>query len=256
MKTNKKSQKLKFLTVCSAAAAAALRASHYAFGTDGRGLLVAGHWSVIGLWAVSIIFISALLLVGRDIRNPASGTVVPPTSTASAVGCFVLAAGLIVTALQQYSSFYLSLDMIAWVLELLVAAGLLVAGIYRLTGKKLYFLIHAVMCLFFTLRMIIQYRHWSADPQLQDYGFYLCAHAAMMLASYHQAAFNAGMINLRSLWLCSLGAVYLCCAAIPHCEEALLMGCCAIWALTNPAALPERKRRVRPAFQATEKREA
>ena len=54
MKTNKKSQKLKFLTVCSAAAAAALRASHYAFGTDGRGLLVAGHWSVIGLWAVSI----------------------------------------------------------------------------------------------------------------------------------------------------------------------------------------------------------
>ena len=47
-----------------------------------------------------------------------------------------------------------------------------------------------------------------------------------------------------------------CCAAMPHCEEALLMGCCAIWALTNPAALPERKRRVRPAFQTSEKREA
>lgn len=252
MKSNKKSQQLKLLTICSAAAATALRAAHYAFGTDGRGLLVTGHWSVIGLWAVSVIFFSVLLLLGRSIKNPAPDAVVPPASAASAAGCFVLAAGLVVTALQQFDGFYLSLDMITWVLGLLVAAGLLVAGICRLSGKKLYFLIHAALCLFFTLRMIIQYRHWSADPQLQDYGFYLCAHTAMMLASYHQAAFDAGMGSLRSLWICCLGAVYLCCAAMPQCEEALLMGCCAIWAITNPAALPERKRRVRPAFR-TEK---
>ena len=256
MKSNKKSQQLKLLTICSAAAAAALRASHYAFGTDGRGLLLTYHWAAIGLMVVSVGFFFALLFLCSGIKNPAPGTVAPPASTASAVGCFVLAAGLIVTALQQYSGFLLSFEMIVWVLELLVAVGLMVAGICRLTGKKLYFLIHAVMCLFFTLRMIIQYRHWSADPQLQDYGFYLCAHATMMLASYHQAAFDAGMGNLRSLWICSLGAVFLCCAAMPHCEEALLMGCCAIWALTNPAALPERKRRVRPAFQTSEKREA
>ena len=249
MKSNKKSQQLKLLTICSAAAATALRAAHYAFGTDGRGLLVKGHWSVIGLWAVSIFFIPALLLLGRGIKNSSSDTDVPPVSPVSATGCFALAAGLVVTALQQYNGFFPSLDMLVWVLGLLVAAGLLAAGICRLTGKKLYFLIHAALCLFFTLRMIIQYRHWSADPQLQDYGFYLCAHAAMMMASYHQAAFDAGMGNLRSLWICCLGAVYLCCAAMPHCEEALLMGCCAIWAITNPAALPERKRRIRPAFR-------
>jgi hypothetical protein len=255
MKSNTKSQQLKLLTICSAAAATALRAAHYAFGTDGRGLLVVGHWSVIGLWAVTVGFILALLLLGCGIKNPAHGTELPSASPVSAVGCFALAAGLVITALQQFGESFLTADLLFWALGLLVAIGLLVAGICRLSGKKLYFLIHAALCLFFTLRMIIQYRNWSADPQLQDYGFYLCAHAAIMLASYHQAALDAGMGNLKALWISSLGAVYLCCAAMPRCDDALLMGCCALWALTNPAALPVRKRRIRPAFRTAEQGE-
>lgn len=252
MKSNKKSQQLKLLTICSAAAATALRAAHYAFGTDGRGLLVTGHWSVIGLWAVSVVFFLSLLLLGRDIKNPTRSTESASSSWAAAAGCFALAAGLAITTLRQFEIPFLTTDLLFCALGLLVAIGLLVAGIFRLSGKKLYFLIHAALCLYFTLRMIIQYRNWSADPQLQDYGFYLCAHAAIMFASYHQAALDAGMGDLRALWISSLGAAYLCCAAIPHSSDALLMGCCAIWALTNPAALPVRKRRIRPTFQAAE----
>ena len=255
MNFKNKSQQLKLLTVCAAAAATVLRAAHYAFGTDGRSLLIAGHWSVIGLWVVSVGFILALLLMGRGIGNSADDAAVHPSSPVSAAGCFALAAGLAVTCLKQYGDFSSTVDSIVWALGLLSGAGLLVAGICRLTGKKPYFLIHAILCLLFTLRMIAQYRHWSADPQLQDYGFYLCAHAAVMLAAYHHAALDTGMGNVRALWVSSLGAVYLCCAAIPHCEEALLMAACAIWAFTNLTVLPASSRRVRPAFRTTQREE-
>jgi len=161
----------------------------------------------------------------------------------------------VVTGLEPVGDLGTTVDILVWALGLLSRAGLLVAGICRLTRKKPYFPIHALLCLVFILRMITQYRHWSADPQLQDYGFYLCAHAAVMLAAYQHAAFDTGMGNVRALWISSLGAVYLCCAALPQCEEALLMGCCAIWAFTNLTVLPVRKRRVRPTFRTVQQEE-
>lgn len=249
MKSNKTSQQLKILTVCAAAAAAALRAAHYAFGTDGRNLLVSNHWSVIGLWVVSAVFAILLLLWGRNIKGTKDHADASLASIPAACGCFALAAALVVTGLQQYGAFELPADIFVWALGLLSGIGLAAAGLCRLTGKKTFFPLHATLCLFFTLRMIAQYRQWSADPQLQDYGFYLCAHVAVMLTAYYHAAFDAGMGNIRTLWLSSLSAVYLCCAALPHCTESLLLGSCALWALTNLPVLPAPRRRIRPAFR-------
>ena len=246
MKSNKHSLQPKILTVCAALLATALRAAHYAFGTNGRNLLVANHWSVLGLWVVGVGFALLLLLCGRSIKGSEDCTDLYPASPGAALGCFVLAAGIVITNLQQSDAFVLAADKIVWVLGFFAAAGLLVIGICRLIEKKTSFLFHAVLCLFFTLRMIAQYRHWSADPQLQDYGYYLCAHVAVMLTAYHHAAFDAGLGKYRALWVCSLCAVYLCCAAVPHCSEALLMGTCALWALTSLPALPAPRRR--PAF--------
>lgn len=253
MKSNKRSLQPKILTVCAALLATALRAAHYAFGTDGRNLLVTSHWSVLGLWVAGVGFALLLLLCGRSIKGSEDCTDLYPTSLGAALGCFVLAAGIVLTNLQQYGAFELAADKIVWTLGFLSAAGLLVIGICRLIEKKPPFLFHAVLCLFFTLRMIAQYRHWSADPQLQDYGYYLCAHLAVMLTAYHHAAFDAGLGKYRALWACSLCAVYLCCAAVPHCSEALLMGTCALWALTNLPALPVPHRR--PAFRSTQEPE-
>lgn len=255
MKFNKQSFQLKILTVCAALLAAALRAAHYAFGMDGRNLLVANHWSVLGLWVVSIGFALLLLLCGRTIKGTEACADDFPTSPGAAVGCFVLAAGIVLTSLQQSGAFELTADKIVWASGFLAAAGLLVIGICRLIGKKPRFLFHAVLCLFFTLRMIAQYRHWSADPQLQDYGFYLCAHVAVMLAAYHHAALDVGVGKRRALWICSLSAVYLCCAAVPHCSEALLMGTSALWALSNLPDLPVQHRRSRPAFRSAKEAE-
>lgn len=228
-----KTQHIKILTLCAAAAAAGLRAAHYAFGTDGRGLLVANHWAVVGLWVVSAGFAAMLLFSLGRVSATDDCTAARPSGMVAAAGCFVLAAGLAVTSLLQYSFFEATAERIVRILGLVAAAGALAAGICRIKGKQPSFLTHTALCLFITLRMILQYRHWSADPQLQDYGFYLCAHVALMLASYHHAAFDVGMGNRRALWIWSLCSVYLCCAAIPHCSEALLMGCCAFWALTN-----------------------
>ena len=69
MNFKNKSQQLKLLTVCAAAAATVLRAAHYAFGTDGRSLLIAGHWSVIGLWVPIIVLACDSLFIWKHLHD-------------------------------------------------------------------------------------------------------------------------------------------------------------------------------------------
>ena len=247
MNPNKKSNILKFTTLICAASACALRASLYAFGTDGRGLLTENHWSVLGLWGVCIVFAAALLLLGMGITSKGDGD--RPADPVGAAGCFALGAALLVSSLRSFGDFSMVVDWLIWVLGLCAGGGLIAVGVCRFTGKKPYFLMHAFLCLYVALRTVAMYRQWSSDPQLQDYGFYLTAHAALMLTAYHHAAFDTGMGNHRSLWLSSLSTVFLSGAALPRCQEPLLMAAVILWAFTNLTVLPVRKRRTRPQVQ-------
>lgn len=247
MKSDKQPNLLKLITPGAAAAGCALRAAHYGFGTDGRNLLVPGHWSVWVLWFVTLAFAAALLILSSTISSRGTDTCRP--SPAAAAGCFLLGAALLISLFRSFGDFPMTADLLIWVLGLCAAMGMFAVGISRFSGKKPYFLMHAVLCLYIALRTVAMYRRWSADPCLQDYGFYITAHATLMLASYHHAAFDAGMGNHRLLWVCSLGAVFFSCAALSRCDEKLLMAAFALWAFTNLTVLPVRKRRVRPTVQ-------
>ena len=250
MNPDKNPHLLKLITLGAAASGCALRAAHYAFGTDGRSLLAENHWSVWGLWIITLAFAAALLLLGGSISSRGTDTNRP--SPAAAAGCFALGAALLISALGSFGDFPMTADFLIWALGLCAGGGMIAVGICRFTGKKPYFLMHALLCLYIALRTVAMYRQWSADPQLQDYGFYITAHATLMLTAYHHAAFDAGMGNHRFLWLLSLGTVFLSCAALPRCEDALLMAAFALWAFTNLTVLPVRKRRSRPILQTEE----
>lgn len=248
MDPNKKGNLLKLITLISALLGCALRAAHYAFGTDGRGLLVRNHWSVLGLWAVCVLFAAALVLLGLGITGRREDHP-QPSSPLAAAGCFALGAALLISGLQNFGDFFTGIDLFIWALGLCAGGATIAVGVCRLTGKQPYFLLHGLLCLYITLRTVAVYRHWSADPQLQDYGFYLTAHAALMLSAYHHAAFDAALSGHRPLWLSSLAAVFLSCAALPRCEEKLLLAAFALWAFGNLTVLPVRKRRIRPTTQ-------
>ena len=227
-----RSGKLKIFTLAAAAAAAALRYAHYALGTDGRGLLVRFHWSVIVLLVLCAGFAAVLLSLRKD-ETPDNA----PAALPAAVGCLALAAAVVVTVLGSGKPEF-PMELLLWALGLVSAIALLGCAACHLLGKQPPALFYGALCLYITLRLIDRYRLWSADPQLQDYAFYLCAHLAVMLAAYNRGALTAGIGNPRAHLLWSLSAVFLCCAALPRCEEWLFPGACALWALTGlPAAL-------------------
>ena len=248
MDSNKKSNILKLATLLCAAAACALRFTYYAFGTDGRGLLIPNHWSVFGLWGICIAFAAVLLVLGSSIT--ARKVDAPqPASPLGAAGSALLGAALLIAGLSSFGDFLMTADLLIWALGLCAGFSMLIIAFCRFTGRKPYFLLHAFLCLYITLRTVAMYRQWSSDPQLQDYGFYLTAHAALMLTAYHHAAFDAGMGNHRALWLFSLSTAFLSGAALPRCQEPLLMAAVILWTFTNLTVLPVRKRRTRPQVQ-------
>ena len=239
-----RSKRLTVFTLTAAAAAAALRYAHYAMGMDGRGLLVRFHWSVIALLALCAGFAAVLLLSLRRGDAPDHA----PAALPAATGCLALAAAVVMTVLSSGKP-QLPMELLLWGLGMVSATTLLGCAACHLLGRTPPALFYVALCLYITLQLIDRYRLWSAAPQLQDYGFYLTAHAALMLSAYHHAAFDAALSGHRPLWLSSLAAVFLSCAALPRCEEKLLLAAIALWAFGNLTVLPVRKRRIRPTTQ-------
>ena len=126
-----------------------------------------------------------------------------------------------------------SLEIAWYYLGLAAPVCLLLAGIARLLGKKPFFLLHVVVCLFFMVHIVARYQLWSANPQLQDYVFSLLGAMALLLFSLYTAAGEAGCGNERMRLGTGLAAIYLCLAELAGtaCPALYLGG--TIWVLTE-----------------------
>ena len=248
MKLNLKHKHLKLLFLGAGSVGFFLRALLYATGFDGRGLLQRNHPAAIALWCLSAAALAAALFFCRKISGPNAYKDAYPVSFSASMGGFALMIALGVTGVREFSEFSVRIHLLIWVLGWICAAGMGYVAVCRLLGKKPYFLPHAALCIYFALRMVSQYRQWSAVPQLYDYCFYLIAYVALMLSAYQQAAFDAGIGKHRALWISGLMAVYLCCLSLKDAPDALILLGGAIWAFTNLTNLTVRRRRVRPAL--------
>ena len=110
---------------------------------------------------------------------------------------------------------------------------LLLAGISRALGKRPFFLLHVVVCLYFLLHIVNHYQLWSSQPQMQDYIFSLLGVMALMFFSFYTAALEADCGNDRMLFGMGLSAIYLCCAELARssCPWLYLGG--LVWVLTD-----------------------
>ena len=242
MKSPLKTVILKYLTLGAGALGIFLRFALYATGFDGRGLLVAGHWANVGLCVVTALMIPILFFLCRTLSDDEISEKASPASPIAALGAAFAGCAILYTGIREFSA-WTRIDLIASVLAVAAGVSLLILVYFRLRGTKPLPLLHGLVCLFFTLRMVQRYRFWSADPQLQDYCFCLGAYVALMLASYHYAAHDAGLGGGKKLWFYSLTAVFLCCLSVKSLADTWLLLCCGLWIFTEIPYQNPRQRR-------------
>lgn len=233
---------LKYLTLVSGFLGCLLRTVLYSSAVDEKGLLISGHWAEIGLWVLTALTAGLLFLLCSKLQDrPRYGRSFPPSGV-SAAGAILAGVSFAICGISNPVGGNLAVAEV--VLRFAGAAALACVGFCRFTGHKPFFLFHCIVCVYLALRMVCQYRIWSADPQLLNYCFYLGAYVSLMLFAYQLAAWDVGMPDRRKLWASGLAAVYLCTVSLADSTEAFFMLCCGIWALTNLSHPASRNRTV------------
>lgn len=227
MKLAVKPNLMKALIGASGILGLVLRSVLYTAGVDRKGLLVTGYWSGTAVWLLTSAVALILLLWCRRL----TGAHAFPASPFAAAGAALAGIALVLCPVAQVPSPVFAI--LEPVLRYAAAASLMAVSYYRFRRKQPFFLLHCCVCLYLALRLVCQYRVWSADPQIQNYAFYLGAHVALMVTAYQFAALDAGLGSLGKLWGAGLAAVYLSTVSIAGSEEPFFLICFALWIVSN-----------------------
>lgn len=230
MKKNNKGRLVPFLVLLCGILALVLRRRLYLTALDHKGLLLRGNILEITLFVLTAGVLLLLLLT----RGTGSGTVrYEDHGVLAAAGHAAMAVGIVHTVLTGVPSMTGYLEMFRRWLGLASPVCLLLAGGCRLFGRKPFFLLHVVPCLFLLVQVVSSYQTWSGNPQLQDYLFGLLGALALAVFAYHTAALEADCTDSRMVRFFGLAAVYLCLAELGWTSLPLLYLGGALWALTG-----------------------
>ena len=233
MKRNSGSAKLPVMMLLWGIAGLALRAALYATAVDVKGLLLRNQPLEIAALVLTAGVLCRILFLIRKQKEDRCFEDLYSAGLMAAVGQVAAAAGILVTVLTAGSGMGGYLE-IAWrYLGLAAPVCLLLAGIMRMLGKKPFFLLHVVVCLFFLLHIVTRYQLWSGHPQMQDYVFSLLGAMALMFFGFYTAALEADCGNLPVMMGMGLAAIYLCTAELARssCPALYLGG--IVWVLTD-----------------------
>ena len=249
---NTQSKLLRYAALSAGLFGLILRALLYATGIDHKGLITSNHWATWTILVLSGLVLAYLLIIARKQHGPTAYEDCFPGSVLQGATSIFVAAIVAFRSVSQYPIAGDSLELLASVFGFVTAIAMAVAGICRFTGKRPSFLCHSALSIFFALQMVSQYRHWSADPQLMNYAFYLLAFVCLMLTSYFLAGFEVNMGNRRALWFFSTAASFFCLVALPDSGDGALLIACALWAFFCVPESQAKIRRNRPVLNLEE----
>ena len=181
-------------------------------GTDGEGLIIQGHPSTAVL-AVLLVLFGVMLAVAAFFMDKTQ----PTGSTTGAVGCYIGAAGLLITAVTELNAMSAmnterSVSMVAALLSVLFGFAsvvvMVIMGNCRKQGKPMHIGAYAVIIGFFVFHLLQQYQVWTRQPQLSVYLFPLFASIALMLATYHRAGRELTRCDHRKYLVLSQAALF------------------------------------------------
>lgn len=257
MKNAINSKTIPVLVVLTSLLGALLRLWTRGSGPDAGGLFEPQPLAWILLWLLTAATGAMIVYAVKGLKNPGTYQDNYPKSIVATVCCVPAAVCFLVTGVSQLRSALaptaLDPDVIGILTGILgMAAGvcLLFSGLNRTFGRKPFFLLHGVVCVYFALRLFNQCRGWSNEPQLGIVVFPFLASLTIMLAVYHRTCFDVDMGNRRVSLFWSLLSVYLCVVAMLSFEQSLFYGCCALWLICDLCSLRPLKRKAAPAPEA------
>jgi len=203
-------EKLPVLVAALSAAALVLRRLLYLTAVDGKGLLLRWHPLTVVLTVLTAAAFVMIILAVRKRNGSSAYEDNYSAGATAALGHVAMALGVLMTVLTNPSRVAGHLGTAWWWLGLAAPVCLLLAGIARLLGRKPFFLLHMLPCLFFVVHIVNHYQLWSGNPQLQDYVFSLLGTMALTFFSFYTAAAEAGIGNRRMILGMGLTGMYLC----------------------------------------------
>lgn len=233
MKQTSGSRKLSVTVLLAGLAALALRMALYAAAVDAKGLLIRWHPLEIALTVLTLTVLAILVPGVRKQEIPAGFETHFPASLPGAFGSAAAGTGILLTVLAGSSPSGSYLDAAWQILGLAAPACFLLAGLARVLGKKPFFLLHVVICLFFVLHIVTRYQLWSGNPQLQDYVFSLLGTMTLMFFGFYTAAREAGYGNYPIQLGMGLAAVYFCLGELARSSSPDLYLGGLLWVLTE-----------------------
>lgn len=237
MKNLLKPQLLPIFVIICGAIGALLRIWLWNTAMQEQHLLASNHPADILCWILSaVVFLVVLILCFPLVKAPKYAFNFP-CSIPGFIGCLAAGVAIGVVSAQILTQKTDFIDIAVGIVGILAAGSLLSLGFLRKDGKKPVVLLHAAVCLFFMLYLVFSYRHWSATPQIQFYGFQLLALVFLMISTYQRAAFDANMGKRRSYAVVRLMATYFCLMCTPYSENALFYVAMMLWAVTDLCSL-------------------
>lgn len=189
---------------------------------DAKGLLIAGNLPGRLLLLVGAAFVLTLLLTLRTIGGDGEYADNFPRDLVS--GLLMIAAGVTLVlaipelgwnappdsapisvqnnAMEKIAS--VCMELLPW----LAAVSMAALGLLRILKERGWFGLGGLICLFYILMLVSNYRLWSANPQLQDYAYQLLAGVLLMLCSFHRTCCDARIIQRRKLLFTALAAAF------------------------------------------------
>lgn len=225
------------------------RIALYLLGRDEKGLLISGHPLELLVWAATAAAILILAFVWKLDGSARYAHNFAP-SVPAAIGSFALAGGITVCVILSGGT-GLWLGLLSRITGFLAIPAIVWAGLCRYRGKRPFFLLHALVCLYLMLYLVNHYQTWSSRPQMQDWFFSMLGILFLALFGYYQTTFDVNM-GKRRMQLCTgLLAGFFCIAAAAGGEDVPLYIGGAAWALTGLCSLtPVPRRRKNPITEA------
>ena len=205
-----------------------LRLLLYRIGMDDKGLLKAWHPLTLGVVLAALAAGAGILACALQL--PKKSTCPGPVGPVPAAGSLILGLCLVPFLYLCYQNGANTLVILAGAIA---AAAMLAAAFYQLRGRQPYFLLYALVSLFFAVYLVTRYRSWSQNPQMMDYVLVLLGSVMMMLYAFQLAQGSLGQAGKRPLAVYGgLGAL-LCLAGASGGEAVPLCLGGAIWMLTG-----------------------
>ena len=212
-------------------------------GVDEKGFLVSNPVATVLLCVVAIAVPVALFILTRELTEAKKYSFNFPPSPIAAIGTGLAALSIGIHSVISLIGSLDTIDVISGIFGIICAAALGFAGWCRMKGRRTNFLLHCAVAVYLMLRLICQYRHWSADPQVLDYCFSILATVCLMLASYHRAAFDVGNGDRRNYAFFCLSCGFFCCMSLVGWEDILYYLGIGAWMFTDLCNLTPTKGR-------------